>query len=52
MTVTTIALVLLGVALAIASGGAARRDLAGVRARRRAAWELDRAEWRRWMARP
>jgi hypothetical protein len=24
----------------------------GLRARRRAAWELDRAEWRKWISRP
>jgi hypothetical protein len=27
------------------------RGLAAVRARRRAAWELDRVEWRRWLSR-
>ena len=26
--------------------------LGGLRARRRAAWELDRAEWRKWISRP
>lgn len=27
------------------------RGLAALRARRRAAWELDRVEWRRWLSR-
>ena len=27
------------------------RGLAALRARRRAAWELDRVEWRRWIVR-
>lgn len=39
-------------AIAIAVGGPAHRALAGARARRRAAWEVDRAEWRRWITRP
>ena len=26
--------------------------LGGLRAQRRAAWELDRAEWRKWISRP
>ena len=53
MTTTTFALVLLALALAVAiTAAGAHFALAGVRGRRRAAWELDRAEWRRWMSRP
>ena len=28
------------------------RGLVALRARRRAAWELERVEWRRWLRRP
>lgn len=28
------------------------RASAGLRGRRREAWELERAEWRRWISRP
>lgn len=49
---TTLALVLLALAVTIGAGAAGYFALAGVRARRRAAWELGRAEWRRWISRP
>jgi hypothetical protein len=52
MTNTTMALVLLGAVLLIATAGVARFGLAGALARRRAAWELERVEWRRWITRP
>jgi hypothetical protein len=52
MTNTTMVLVLFAVAGVIAVGSATRLALAGPRARRRAAWELDRVEWRRSMTRP
>ena len=52
MTNTTIFLALLAIVLSIVVGGATHFALAGVRARRRAAWEVDRAEWRRWISRP
>lgn len=48
----TFAFVLLALALTLAAGAVAHFALAGVRARRRAAWELERAEWRRWITRP
>ena len=44
---------LLFVALALATAVVlAIYYLGGLRARRRAAWELDRAEWRKWISRP
>lgn len=53
MTTTMLALALLAVGLLIlVLGRATSVALAGVRAGRRAAWELDRAAWRRWMSRP
>lgn len=48
----TILFVLLLLSLSLVIAGATHRALAGVRVRRRTAWELDRAEWRRWIARP
>jgi hypothetical protein len=39
-------------ALAAAVALVSYHGLAGARARRRAAWELDRAEWRQWITRP
>lgn len=48
----TILLVFLAVALATAIAAFTYRASAGIRARRREAWELDRAEWRRWISRP
>ena len=44
-------LAFLAVALAVAVFALTYRPLAGVRARRRAAWELDRALWRLWITR-
>lgn len=40
------------VPLATAIIAATYRSLAGLRARRRTAWELERAEWRHWITRP
>jgi hypothetical protein len=48
----TMLFVLLAAGLSLAIAGGTHRALAGVRARRRTAWELDRAEWRRWIRRP
>lgn len=48
----TILLALLMVAVATWLTFMAYHGLAGVRAERRAAWELDRAEWRQWISRP
>jgi hypothetical protein len=47
----TILLALLIVALAALVALMMYHGLAGARARRRAAWELDRAEWRQWITR-
>ncbi len=52
MTNTMIALAALAVAMTAVVGARAYRNLAVARHRRRAAWELDRVEWRRWMTRP
>jgi hypothetical protein len=43
---------LLAATLSLMIAGASHRALAGVRARRQTAWELDRAEWRHWIRRP
>lgn len=51
MTNTTLFLVVLAVALTIVVGRATHLALAGARARRRTARELDRAAWRLWMSR-
>lgn len=48
----TILFVLLAATLSLMIAGATHRALGGVRARRRTAWELDRAEWRHWIRRP
>lgn len=48
----TIFLVCLMAVLSIALAWETHGVLAGVRAWRRAVWELDRAEWRRWISRP
>ncbi len=48
---STILVAFLAVALAAAVSAVTYRGFAGVRARRRAAWELDRARWRQWIAR-
>ena len=42
---------LLMLALATVAVAFSFRGLVALRARRRAAWELDRAEWRRWLTR-
>jgi hypothetical protein len=42
---------LLMLALATVAVTFSLRGLVALRARRRAAWELDRAEWRRWLTR-
>ena len=42
---------LLMLALATVTVTFSYRGLVAFRARRRAAWELDRAEWRRWLSR-
>jgi cell division protein FtsL len=42
---------LLMLALATVAGTFSYRGLVALRARRRAAWELDRDEWRRWLTR-
>jgi hypothetical protein len=47
----TIFLAFLAVALAVAALAVTYRAFAGVRARRRATWELDRALWQEWIAR-
>jgi hypothetical protein len=49
---TTILLAFLAVATATALVSATHGRLARVRARRRAAWELDRIVWRNWINRP
>jgi hypothetical protein len=49
MSQTILAYVAVALAAAVA---VAIYFFGGVRARRRAAWELDRAEWRRWISRP
>ena len=43
---------LFAVLLAITLAAVTYRASAGLRVRRREAWELDRAEWRRWISRP
>jgi hypothetical protein len=48
---STIFLAFLAVALSVAVSAVTYRALAGVRARRRTAWELDRALWRLWITR-
>jgi hypothetical protein len=48
---STMLIAFLAVALAAAVSAVTYRAFAGVRARRRAAWELDRARWRLWIAR-
>jgi hypothetical protein len=47
----TILVALLAVALATAILVFTYRASAGLRGRRREAWELDREEWRRWISR-
>jgi cell division protein FtsL len=42
---------LLMLALATVTVTFSYRGLVAFRARRRAAWELDRAKWRRWLSR-
>ena len=49
---STLPFVLLAVALATAIATVTYRASAVLRSRRREAWELDRAEWRRWISRP
>jgi hypothetical protein len=39
-------------AVALVTAVATYPSLAGLRARRRRAWELERAEWRLWISRP
>ena len=51
MTNTMIALAALAVALTAVVGAGTYRGLATARNRRRAAWEMDRVEWRRWITR-
>jgi hypothetical protein len=46
---STILIAFLAVALAAAVAAGTYRAFAGVRARRRAAWEVDRALWRQWI---
>jgi hypothetical protein len=48
---STIFLAFLAVVLAAAVSAVTYRAFAGVRVRRRATWELDRALWRQWIAR-
>jgi hypothetical protein len=48
----TILFAFLALALVMAIGPVSYRGLAGLRARRRAAWELERADWRLWITRP
>ena len=48
----TIPLLFLLAASTIAVVAFTYRASAGVRGRRREAWELERAEWRRWISRP
>jgi hypothetical protein len=48
----TIFLAFLTMTLTTAVAGTTYRSLAGLRARRRAAWDLERAEWRLWITRP
>jgi hypothetical protein len=49
---STILVALLAVALAMAVAAVTYRASAGLRARRREAWELERDEWRQWISRP
>jgi hypothetical protein len=49
---STFLFVFLTLALATGIAAGTYRASAGVRGRRREAWELDRAEWRRWIKRP
>jgi hypothetical protein len=48
---STILIAFLAVSLAAAVSAVTYRAFAGVRTRRRATWELDRALWRQWIAR-
>jgi hypothetical protein len=48
---STILLIVLAVLLTTAIGAVAYR-VSPAHARRRAAWELERTEWRRWISRP
>ena len=43
---------LFAVLLATALAAVTYRASAGLRGRRRVAWELERAGWRRWISRP
>lgn len=43
---------LLFIAVATAIAAVSYRASAGLRGRRREAWELERAEWREWISRP
>ncbi len=47
----TLLFAVLVAALSMAAMDATRRALQGWRARRRAAWELERADWRLWISR-
>ena len=51
MSTTTMALMLLATGVAIVAGRAVYTALAAAHTRSRTAWELDRAEWRRWITR-
>lgn len=48
---STIFLAFLAVALTAVVSAVTYRAFAGMRARRRATWELDRARWRLWITR-
>ena len=49
---STILFVLFAVALATVTAAVTYRASAELRGRRRQAWEVERAEWRRWISRP
>ncbi|HEY9506386.1 MAG TPA: hypothetical protein VIQ27_10465 [Gemmatimonadales bacterium] len=49
---STLLFVFLALALVTGIAAVTYRASAGLRSRRREAWELDRAEWQRWIKRP
>jgi hypothetical protein len=49
---STLHFVLFALALVTAIALVAYHASAGLRGRRRLAWEVERAEWRRWIRRP
>jgi len=49
---TSTLLAILAVSLAIAAAAPVYVGVLAYRAKRRAAWQLDREEWSRWISRP